>query len=63
MYKNPRLTALALAFAAVALPAAAEDLVQIYDQARQADPTFAIADAGRLVAEGGADAARAALLP
>jgi outer membrane protein len=58
-----RLTALAAALACATLPAAAEDLTQIYEQARQADPTFAIADANRLVAEGGSDIARAPLLP
>jgi len=63
MYKNIRLTVLTAALAGPALPAAAEDLMQIYAQARQADPQFAIADAGRLVAGGSADAARAALLP
>ena len=63
MYTNLRLTALAVALACAAAPAGAEDLMQIYDQARQADPTFAIADSSRLVADGGADAARAALLP
>jgi len=63
MYINLRLTALAVALAAAAAPAAAEDLMQIYDQARAADPTFAIADASRIVADGGSDAARAALLP
>ena len=63
MYTNLRLTALAAALACAASPAGAEDLMQIYDQARQADPTFAIADSSRLVADGGADAARAALLP
>ena len=63
MYTTLRLTALAAALTCAAAPAGAEDLMQIYDQARQADPTFAIADASRLVAEGGADAARAALLP
>jgi len=61
MYKLT--AAIALALAAIAQPAVAEDLMQIYDQARQADPTFAIADASRLVAEGGADIARSALLP
>jgi outer membrane protein len=63
MYRKFRLTALATALVAAAAPAAAEDLLQIYEQARQADPTFAMADAGRIVADGGADAARATLLP
>ena len=63
MYKTMRLTALAAALACAALPAAAEDLTQIYAQARQADPAFAIADAGRVVAEGTTDIARAPLLP
>ena len=63
MYTNLRLTALAAALACAAAPAGAEDLMQIYAQAREADPTFAIADSSRLVADGGADAARAALLP
>jgi outer membrane protein len=63
MYTNLRLTALAAALACASLPAGAEDLMQIYQQARQADPQFAIADAGRMVADGGSDIARAALLP
>ncbi len=37
MYTNLRLTALAAALACAAAPAGAEDLMQIYTQARQAD--------------------------
>ena len=56
-------TALALAIACLSLPAAAEDLAQIYQQARQADPTLAGADANRGAAEAGVGIARAPLLP
>ena len=47
MSTSIRLTALTLALggACTSLPAPAEDLLQIYQQARQADPTLAIADA------------------
>ncbi|MDR3386298.1 MAG: TolC family outer membrane protein [Rudaea sp.] len=54
---------LALATACVSMPAPAEDLMQIYQQARQADPTLAIADATKAAVGEGVDQARAALLP
>jgi outer membrane protein len=54
---------LALAAACVSLPAPAEDLMQIYTQARQADPTLAIADATKGAVGEGVDQARSALLP
>ena len=63
MIKPIRMTALALALTCAALPAAAEDLMQIYQQARQADPTLASADANRGAAEAGVGIARAPLLP
>jgi outer membrane protein len=56
-------TTLALAIACACLPAAAEDLSQIYQQARQADPTLAGAAADRGAAEAGVTIARASLLP
>ena len=55
--------ALALAAACVSLPAAAEDLLQIYQQARQADPTLAIADATKNAVGEGVAEARAPMLP
>ncbi|WP_240096041.1 TolC family outer membrane protein [Thermomonas flagellata] len=56
---------LALALALVLLPAAAaaEDLVQVYQQARSSDPQYAAAEANRLIGREGAVQARAALLP
>lgn len=54
---------LALAAACVSMPAPAEDLMQIYTQARQADPTLAIADSTKAAVGEGVDQARAALLP
>jgi outer membrane protein len=56
-------TALALALACAAAPAAAEDLLQIYQQAHQADPTLSIADATKGAVGEGVGEARAALLP
>jgi outer membrane protein len=56
-------TALALSIACLCLPASAEDLSQIYQEARQADPTLAGADANRGAAEAGVGIARAPLLP
>ena len=44
-------------------PVQAEDLMQIYLQARQADPTLAIADATKLATDEDVPEARAALLP
>ena len=50
---------------AACLPAvaSADDLVQIYQNARQADPTLAAADANKNVTEEGVPQARSALLP
>jgi outer membrane protein len=59
-----RLQALALCLAAAACgPAAAEDLLQVYAQARAADPLLAGAGAQRGVQQELATQARAALLP
>ena len=66
MLKRTRLTAalaLAVAAAGLAQPAAAEDLMQIYQQARQADPTLAIADATRGSVGEGVSQAIAPMLP
>jgi outer membrane protein len=64
MRKSIRLTLLAAALAiAVPLFAHAEDLVQIYSQARGADPTLALADANKSATEESVPQARAALLP
>ena len=57
---------LAFALAAALSPlgaAHAEDLLQTYQQARQNDPQYAAAEAGRLATREGAVQARAALLP
>ena len=43
--------------------ASAEDLVQIYQQARQADPSLAAADANKNITDEGVPQARSALLP
>jgi outer membrane protein len=65
MSKSIRLIAFALALGGVcaSLPAPAEDLLQIYQQARQADPTLAIADSTKGSIGEGVYQARAALLP
>jgi outer membrane protein len=65
MGKSIRLNLLAAALAWACAPALvhAEDLVQIYTQARQADPTLAIADANKGAINEGIDQARSALLP
>jgi outer membrane protein len=55
--------AAALAVAVLSSPLRAEDLSQIYAQAREADPTLAAADANRLATKEGSPQARAALLP
>lgn len=53
-----------LAFAAlIGLPAAAADLLQVYEQARGSDPVLAAAEATRGAALEGAGIARGALLP
>ena len=43
MHKNIKLALLALGLGGIAASACAEDLMQIYQQARQADPTLATA--------------------
>jgi outer membrane protein len=64
MRKSIRLTLLAAALAStVPLFAHAEDLVQIYAEARAADPSLALADANKGATEEGVPQARAALLP
>jgi len=64
MRKSIRLTLLATALAsALPLMAHAEDLVQIYTEARASDPTLALADANKGATEEGVPQARAALLP
>ena len=65
MLKFFRRNALTLALTAIcaSMPAAAEDLLQIYSQARQADPTLAIADATKNAVGEGVAEARAPLLP
>jgi outer membrane protein len=65
MFKRIRLNALTVALAAAfaSMPAPAEDLMQIYQQARQADPTLAIADSTKDATYEGIDQARSALLP
>jgi len=55
--------AAAIAIAVLSSPLRAEDLSQIYMDARQADPTLATADANRLATKEGSPQARAALLP
>jgi len=55
--------AAAIAIGTLASPLRAEDLSQIYAQAREADPTLAAADANRLATKEGSPQARAALLP
>jgi outer membrane protein len=65
MLINIRRNALMLAFAGVFATAQvhAEDLMQIYQQARQADPSLAIADATKNAVGENVPEARAALLP
>jgi outer membrane protein len=65
MRKRIRLNLLAAALAWACAPALvqAEDLVQIYTEARAADPTLAIADANKGAINEGIDQARSALLP
>src|SRR4029079_15546568 len=65
MGKRIRLHLLGAALESVCVPALvqAEDLVQIYTEARQADPTLAIADANKGSINEGVDQARSALLP
>ena len=61
---RPIFTALAVALAAaLAQPAAAEDLMQVYDMARASDPQLAGADSQRLAARENVVQSRALLLP
>ena len=62
--KTLALTALALAIGAgLNTPAAAEDLLEVYELARASDPQLALADASRLAIAEGVVQARSALLP
>lgn len=63
MHKRIPLTLLAVAIGAAATAASAEDLMQIYQEAHQADPTLATADANKGASEAGVGIARAPLLP
>ncbi len=63
MYKSIKLTLLALGLGGIAASAGAEDLMQIYQQARQADPTLATAGANKGASDAGVGIARAPLLP
>src|SRR5512146_581881 len=58
-----KLLAAALAWASMPVLTHAEDPVQIYQEARNADPTLAIADANKGAINEGIDQARSALLP
>ena len=61
---RPVLTALALAVgAAFSLPAAAEDLLEVYELARASDPQIAVVDANRRALSEGVAQSRAALTP
>lgn len=63
MYKNIKLALLALGLGGATASVCAEDLLQIYQQALQADPTMAIAGANKGASEAGVGVARAPLLP
>jgi len=63
MRKSIRFSLLALAIAGLPALTQAEDLMQIYQQARQADTTLAISEANRGATEENVPQARAALLP
>ncbi len=63
MYKSIQLAALALAIACAMHPAAAEDLMQIYQQAHSSDPTLAIAESTKNAVDEDIPIARAPLLP
>jgi outer membrane protein len=60
---SPRLLATALAFALVPATAAAEDLLQTWELAREGDPVFSSVESQRLATREGAVQARAAMLP
>src|SRR5215469_7260959 len=63
MYKSIKLALLTLGLGGIAATACAEDLMQIYQEARQADPTLATAGANKGASEAGVGIARAPLLP
>ena len=63
MYKSMQLAALAAAIAFATNPAAAEDLIQIYQQAHSSDPTLAIAESTKFATDQDIPIARAPLLP
>jgi outer membrane protein len=63
MYKSIQLAALAAAIAFATNPAAAEDLIQIYQQAHSSDPTLAIAESTKFATDQDIPIARAPLLP
>ena len=63
MKRRPLALALPLVFALVALPAAGEDLMDIYREAQRADPALAVARASWLALQERAPQARSALLP
>ena len=63
MYKSIQFAALAAAMAFATNPAAAEDLMQIYQQAHTSDPTLAIAESTRNATDEDVPIARAPLLP
>lgn len=63
MYKNMKLGLLVLGLAGCTASACAEDLLQIYQEARQADPILAGAGASKGAAEATIGIARAPLLP
>jgi outer membrane protein len=63
MYKSIQFAALAAAIAFATNPAAAEDLIQIYQQAHSSDPTLAIADSTRNAVDQDVPIARAPMLP
>jgi outer membrane protein len=63
MYKSMQLAALTAAIAFATNPAAAEDLIQIYQQAHSSDPTLAIAESTKFATDQDIPIARAPLLP
>jgi outer membrane protein len=63
MYKQIKLALLALGLGGAAASVCAEDLMQVYQQALQADPTLATADANKGASAAGVGIARAPLLP
>ncbi len=63
MYKSMQLAALTAAIAFATNPVAAEDLIQIYQQAHASDPTLAIAESTKYATDQDIPIARAPLLP